>query len=88
MMETLREKIKIISRKESELLKADKLSKNSYINTGLYLVCEPERYLALDFSERQSWSEYFGSKKDAPQGWVQEFPEPLSAIDWLLSLKK
>ena len=87
MMETLREKIKIISRKESELLKADKLSKNSYINTGLYLVCEPEHYLALDFSERQSWSEYFGSKKDTPQGWSKDFSDPLSAIDWLLGLR-
>ena len=86
-MENLKEQIRILTRKESELLRADKLSKNRYISTGLYLVCEPKKYLALDFSERQSWSEYFGSYKDAPQGWYEEFPDPLSAIDWLLNLK-
>ena len=87
-MEELSEQIRIISRKDSELLKADKLSKKHYISTGLYLVCEPEKYLALDFSDRQSWCEYFGNDKDAPQGWSKEFSDPLSAIDWLLSLKK
>ena len=87
-MELLSEQIKIISKEESQLLKSDKLSKNRRINTGLYLVCEADNYIALDFSERQSWSDYFGNKKDAPQGWDKEFSDPLSAIDWLLSLKK
>ena len=86
-MEPLSEQIRIISKEESQLLKSDKLSKNRRISTGLYLVCEPDSYIALDFSDRQSWSDYFGNKKDAPQGWIKKFPDPLSAIDWLLSLK-
>ena len=87
-MKLLTEQIKIITIEESELLQADKLSKNLRIDTGLYLVCEPNRYIALDFSEHQSWIEYFKDKKNAPQGWVKEFPDPLSAVDWLLSLKR
>ena len=87
-MQSLSEQIKIISREESQLLEADKLSKNLRIETGLYLVCENGSYTAFDFSERQSWIDYFGTKKDAPQGWSKEFPDPLDAIDWLLSLKK
>ena len=87
-MQSLSEQIKIISREESRLLESDKLSKNLCIETGLYLVCENGSYTAFDFSERQSWIDYFGTKKDAPQGWSKEFPDPLDAIDWLLSLKK
>lgn len=87
-MELLSEQIKIISKEESELLKADKLSKSRRMKTGLYLVCNPDNYIALDFSDRHSWIDYFGEKENAPQGWSREFSNPLKAIDWLLSIKK
>ena len=80
----LSEQIKILSREESELLKADKLTKKSRNSTGLYLVCEEGHYTAYDYSERQSWSDYFGSSKNAPEGFIKEFSNPLEAIDWLL----
>ena len=80
----LSEQIKILSREEAELLKADKLSKKRRNATGLYLVCEPGKHTALDFSERQSWSDCFGSMKNAPEGWAKDFTNPLDAIDWLL----
>ncbi len=87
-MEKLSERISILTVPESELLKADKLPKNRHISTGLYLVCESGNYIAFDFSERQAWCDYFGSMKGAPQGWSEEFTNPLDAIDWLISLKK
>ena len=87
-MEKLSEKIAILSVEEGDLLKADRLSSNRRNHTGLYLVCEPEHYVAFDFSDRQSWCDYFGSMKDAPQGWSKDFINPLDAIDWLISLKR
>ena len=87
-MEKLSEQIKIISKEESELLKADKLSKSRRIKTDLYLVCNSDNYIALDFSDRLSWIDQFKTKKGASQGWVEEFSNPLEAIDWLLSIKK
>ena len=86
-MESLHEQIKLLSRKESELLKADRLPKKQETKTGLYLVCEDGRYTALDYGERQSWREMFGSVESAPEGWSKDFTNPLDAIDWLLSLK-
>ena len=86
-MESLREQIKILSRKESELLKADRLPKKHENRTGLYLLCEDGHYTAFDYGERQSWREMFGSVEGAPSGWSKEFSNPLDAIDWLLSLK-
>ena len=80
----LSEKIKILSREEAELLVADKLPKKQRNSTGLYLTCESGHYTAYDYSERQSWSEYFGSTKSAPEGFMKEFSSPLDAIDWLL----
>ena len=80
----LSEQIKILSREEGELLKADKLTKKSRNSTGLYLTIEGGSYTAYDYAERQSWVEYFGSEKDAPEGWSKEFDNPLDAIDWLL----
>ena len=80
----LSEQIKILSREEVELLKADKLTKKSRNNTGLYLMIEGGSYTAYDYAERQSWEEYFGSEKGAPEGWSKEFNNPLDAIDWLL----
>ena len=86
-MESLKEQIKLLSQKESELLKADKLPKRLENCTGLFLVCEGERYIALDYGERLSWLEMFGGTENAPKGWIKEFSSPLDAIDWLLSLK-
>ena len=86
-MESLREQIKLLSQKESELLKADRLSKKQEMKTGLYLLCEDGRYTAYDYAERQSWREMFGGVENAPTGWSKEFTNPLDAIDWLLSLK-
>ncbi len=80
----LSEQIKILSCEEAELLKADKLPKKSRNSTGLYLTIESGKYTAYDYSERQSWSEYFGSIKNAPEGWSKDFNNPLDAIDWLL----
>ena len=80
----LSEQIKILSREEGELLKADKLTKKSRNSTGLYLTCEDGHYTAYDYSERQSWNDYFGSSKNAPEGFIKEFSNPLDAIDWLL----
>ena len=47
-MDKLKEQIKILTEKESELLKADKLPKRQQIETGLYLVCEDGRYTGFD----------------------------------------
>jgi hypothetical protein len=66
------------------MLKTDKLTKKHRNDTGLYLTCNDGHYTAYDYAERQSWSEYFGSKKHAPEGWIKEFDNPLDAIDWLL----
>ena len=85
-MEALKEQIGLLTLEESELLKADKLPKKRWNATGLYLVCEPEHYVALDYSERQSWRGYFGNDKNAPSGHIKDFSNPLDAIDWLLSL--
>ena len=49
----LREQIKILSREEGELLKADKLTKKSRNSTGLYLTIDGEKYTAYDYVERQ-----------------------------------
>lgn len=86
-MESLREQIKLLSRNESELLKADRLPKKQQMKTGLYLVCGDGRYTALDYAERQAWRETFGGTENAPEGWSKDFTNPLDAIDWLLSLK-
>ena len=80
----LSEKIKLLSLEEAELLKADKLTKKQRNSTGLYMTCDGGHYTAYDYSERQSWSEYFGSTKGAPEGYSKEFSSPLDAIDWLL----
>lgn len=80
----LSEQIKILSREEGELLKADKLTKKSRNNTGLYLTIDGGCYTAYDYASRQNWTEYFGSEKGAPEGWSKEFDNPLDAIDWLL----
>ena len=80
----LSEQIKLLSSDESELLKADRLPKSRRNSTGLYLTCEDGHYTAYDYSERQSWSDYFGSIKNAPEGYSKEFSSPLKAIDWLL----
>lgn len=84
----LKDEIKILSPEESELLKADKLSRKHMNETGLYLLCEGGKYEAYDYGERESWSEYFGSYENAPTGWSKEFSNPLDAIDWLLSQKQ
>ena len=84
----LSEQIKILSREESELLKADRLPKSRRNKTGLYLHVENGIYTAYDYSERQNWEEYFGSEKNAPEGWSKEFDNPLEAIDWLQLTKK
>ena len=80
----LSEQIKILSSEEAEMLKADKLTRKHRNGTGLYMTCKDGHYTAYDYSERQSWSEYFGSKENAPEGWIKEFDNPLDAIDWLL----
>ena len=84
----LSEQIKLLSSDESELLKADRLPKSRRNSTGLYLTCEDGHYTAYDYSERQSWVEYFGREKTAPEGWSKEFSNPLDAIDWLYETKK
>ena len=86
-MDKLKEQIKILTRKESELLKVDKLPKKQQTKTGLYLVCEDGRYTGFDYSDRQAWQEMFGSVEGAPEGWSKDFDNPLDAIDWLLSLR-
>jgi hypothetical protein len=80
----LKEQIKILSKADAELLRADKLSKRYRNQTGYYLTIESGKYTAYDYSERQSWKEYFGSYENAPEGWSKEFDNPLDAIDWLL----
>ena len=86
-MQSLKEQVKILSSDEGKLLEADKLTKNQRNSTGLYLVCG-DKYIAYDYSERQNWIEFFGKFEKAPKGHSKEFSDPLSAVDWLLSLKK
>ena len=86
-MELLKEQIKLLNKSESELLIAGKLPKRQENQKGLYLLCEEGRYTAFDYTDRQSWQEMFGNNTNAPEGWSKEFPNPLDAIDWLLSLK-
>ena len=86
-MEKLINQINLLSPEEGELLSVDRLSKNRQNRTDLYLVCEPNKYTAFDYSDRQSWVEYFGDEK-APKGYSEQFKNPLSAIDWLLEVKK
>ncbi len=86
-MEKLSSQISLLSSQEGELLSVDKLSKNRQNKTGLYLVCEPNKYTAYDYSDRQSWIEYFNDDKNAPEGFSKQFKNPLSAIDWLLEVK-
>ena len=50
-MDKLKEQIKILTRKESELLEADKLPKKKQTKTGLYLVCEDGRYTGFDYEK-------------------------------------
>ena len=82
--EMLSEKIKILSSEEAELLTADKLPKKHRNSSGLYLTCEDGHYIAYDYSERQSWSDFFESTESAPEGFSKEFSSPLDAINWLL----
>lgn len=86
-MDKLKEQIKMLTEKEGELLKADKLPKRQQIKTGLYLICEDGHYTGFDYCDRQAWQEMFGGVKGAPEGWSKEFTNPIDAIDWLLSLK-
>ena len=86
-MDELKEQIRMLTRKESELLKADKLPKKQQIKTGLYLVCEDGCYTGFDYGDRQAWQEMFGGVESAPEGWSKDFTNPLDAIDWLLSLR-
>ena len=86
-MDKLKEQIKILTRKESELLEADKLPKKKQTKTGLYLVCEDGRYTGFDYGDRHAWQEMFGGVEGAPKGWSKDFTNPLDAIDWLLSLR-
>ena len=80
----LSDKIKMLSVAEAELLKVDKLPKKQQNSTGLYLTCEGGHYIAYDYTERQSWRDFFESAKSAPEGFIKEFSNPLDAIDWLL----
>lgn len=80
-MKLLAEQITIINADEAKLLQADRYTKG----TGLYLVCEPNEYTALDYKERMNWAEYFGSYDNAPTGYSKQFENPLAAIDWLLA---
>ena len=80
----LSDKIKMLSREEAELLRADKLPKKHRNSSGLYLTSENGQYTAYDYSERQSWSDFFESAESAPEGFIKEFDSPLDAIDWLL----
>ena len=86
-MDKLKEQIKILTRKESELLEADKLPKKKQTKTGLYLVCEDGRYTGFDYGDRHAWQEMFGGTEGAPEGWSKDFTNPLDALDWLLSLR-
>lgn len=88
-MERLIETVRMLSKKEAELLEHDKLPKSKIIKTGLYLVIySTNDFIAYDYNERQSWGEYFGFKKNIPQGYKKIFNDPLTAIDWLLENRK
>ena len=61
----LSEQIKILSREEGELLKADKLTKKNRNSTGLYLTCEDGHYTAY-VMERLFWEH-----KECARGFYQ-----------------
>ena len=57
--------------------------------SGLYMVIEPcGIYSACDYSNQARWIEGNGALPEdpyrMPEGWVEEFSNPLEAIDWLL----
>ncbi|MBQ9566105.1 MAG: hypothetical protein IJU98_11005 [Synergistaceae bacterium] len=87
--ELLRDKIGIITSEQCSLLIDGTLPMEQRNESGLYMVIEPSGvYVACDYSNQASWLDGNGGLPDdpskMPEGWVEEFRNPIEAIDWLL----
>ena len=87
--ELLRDKISLITPEQCSLLIEGTLPMEQRNKEGLYLVIHPNGvYVACDYSRQARWIEGNGGLPEdtysMPEGWVEEFSNPLEAIDWLL----
>ena len=90
---TLRSKIKILTSKQCSLLINGKLHKKHRIQSGLYLAQEDNGlYIACDYSIPERCLQIYGLSgdfiysQDNGEGFVEEFNNPLDAVDYLLGV--
>ena len=87
--ELLRDKISLITSEQCAMLINGTLPIEQRNKSGLYMVIEPSGvYSACDYGNQARWIEENGGLPDdpyrMPEGWIEEFSNPLEAIDWLL----
>ena len=79
--------ISFITSSQCTLLIEGRLPKKFRNDSGLYVVCSEQGYVACDYSDQANWLRYYGELEkpsELPEGWVEDFGSLQQAVKWLL----